>query len=252
MRRYIYNYETVVTFSEPVINHSLLLRCQPVQGSYMTIDEEHFIIPHEYNVRRGVDHFGNRIIYGGLRDPHTSLAYISTGIVTMAPYAIKNGTEPPQFWLVPTRLTSLGTENAMPLSGNTSQDAMEICRKVYGMMTYTPFATDMETTAERVLASKQGVCQDYSHLMIGLCRISGLPARYACGFVEGTGETHAWVEVFDGYRWIAFDPTNDCRITYGYVKLAHGRDASDCPVSRGLYAGLAFQQTQINVTLKEI
>ena len=88
--------------------------------------------------------------------------------------------------------------------------------------------------------------------MIGFCRRCGIPARYVCGFMEGTGETHAWVEVYDGYSWIGFDPTNDCRIIYGYVKLAHGRDASDCPVSRGIYNGQALQQTQISVTLKEI
>lgn len=252
MRRYIYNYETAVTFSEPVINHTVLLRCQPVQGSYMTIDEEHLIIPHEYNVRRGCDHFGNRIVYGSLRDAHSSLAYISAGIVTMAPYAVAPGGEPSLLWLTPTRLTALNACHAVELTGHVAQDAREICRRVYEMMTYTPFATNMETPAEQVMASRCGVCQDYSHLMIGICRASKLPARYVCGFVVGTGETHAWVEVFDGYRWIAFDPTNDCRVTYGYVKIAHGRDAADCPVSRGIYAGLAYQQTQINVTLKEI
>ena len=43
MKRYIYNYQTIVTFSESVINHSILLRCQPAMGAYMTVDEEHLI-----------------------------------------------------------------------------------------------------------------------------------------------------------------------------------------------------------------
>ena len=99
---------------------------------------------------------------------------------------------------------------------------------------------------------KKGVCQDYAHLMIAICRINGIATRYVCGFMEGTGETHAWVEIHDGYSWIGFDPTNNCRISYGYVKIAHGRDAFDGPVNRGVYIGNALQQTQINVTLKEI
>lgn len=252
MRRYIYNYETVVSFSEPVINHSLLLRCRPVPDAYMTLDDEHIIIPHEFSVRRGKDQYGNRIIYGGMRDPHTSLAYISAGIVSMSPYEIRGGGEPTALWLVGTNLTAIGHENAMERSASVVEDAMDICHKVYQMMTYVPFSTDVETTARKVLECPQGVCQDYAHLMIGFCRVSGIPARYACGFVEGTGETHAWVEVYDGYSWLGFDPCNDQRIVYGYVKLAHGRDAADCPVSRGIYAGQAIQQTQINVTLKEL
>ena len=147
---------------------------------------------------------------------------------------------------------STGTNGLGTGQGHAIEVAEEICHKVYGMMTYMPFSTNVETTASQVMKTMQGVCQDYAHLMIGFCRRCGIPARYVCGFMEGTGETHAWVEVYDGYSWIGFDPTNDCRIIYGYVKLAHGRAASDCPVSRGIYNGQAVQQTQISVTLKEI
>jgi transglutaminase-like putative cysteine protease len=88
--------------------------------------------------------------------------------------------------------------------------------------------------------------------MIALCRRQGIPARYVNGFLVGEGETHAWVEIFDGYNWLGFDPTHNCRISDGYVKLAHGRDAHDCSVSRGMYTGQAQQQTTIHVTLHEI
>ena len=78
------------------------------------------------------------------------------------------------------------------------------------------------------------------------------PSVYVNGFLVGEGETHAWVEIFDGYNWLGFDPTHNCRISDGYVKLAHGRDARDCSVSRGMYTGQAQQQTTIHVTLHEI
>ena len=263
MKRYIYNYQTIVTFSESVINHSVLLRCQPAVGAYMTVDEEHLIISPGFRLTKSVDQLGNRIVYGAQREAHMSLAYVSAGKVSMSPYIIRNEREFNPVYLVQTRLTDTGqwTPDAeatgIPTEGSALQGhaidvAQEICHKVYGMMTYVPFSTNVETTASHVLTTLQGVCQDYAHLMIGFCRRCGIPARYVCGFLEGTGETHAWVEVYDGYSWIGFDPTNDCRIIYGYVKLAHGRDASDCPVSRGIYAGQALQQTQISVTLKEI
>ena len=263
MKRYIYNYQTIVTFSESVINHSVLLRCQPAVGAYMTVDEEHLIISPGFRLTKSVDQLGNRIVYGAQREAHMSLAYVSAGIVSMSPYIIRNEREFNPVYLVQTRLTYIGQwtldaeATGIPTEGSALQGhaidvAQEICHKVYGMMTYVPFSTNVETTASHVLTTLQGVCQDYAHLMIGFCRRCGIPARYVCGFLEGTGETHAWVEVYDGYSWIGFDPTNDCRIIYGYVKLAHGRDASDCPVSRGIYGGQALQQTQISVTLKEI
>ncbi|MGN1229431.1 MAG: transglutaminase family protein [Prevotella sp.] len=264
MKRYIYNYQTIVTFSESVINHAVLLRCQPAVGSYMTVDEEHLVISPGFRLTKGVDQLGNRIIYGSQREGHLSLAYVSAGLVSMSPYVIRSERGFNPVYLVQTRMTDIGqdtldadapsrvTATYAPELGHIAEVALDICHQVYGMMTYVPFSTNVETTASQVMQTLQGVCQDYAHLMIGLCRRQGIPARYVCGFLEGTGETHAWVEVYDGYSWIGFDPTNDCRIIYGYVKLAHGRDASDCPVSRGLYAGQALQQTQISVTLKEI
>ena len=264
MKRYIYNYQTIVTFSESVVNHAVLLRCQPSVGSYMTVDEEHLVISPGFRLTKGVDQLGNRIIYGSQREGHMSLAYVSAGIVSMSPYVIRSERGFNPVYLVQTRMTDIGqdtldadatgmgTATCAPELGHAIDVAEEIRHKVPGMMPYMPFSTTVETTASQVMKTMQGVCQDYAHLMIGFCRRCGIPARYVCGFMEGTGETHAWVEVYDGYSWIGFDPTNDCRIIYGYVKLAHGRDASDCPVSRGLYAGQALQQTQISVTLKEI
>ena len=266
MKRYIYNYQTIVTFSESVVNHSILLTCQPAVGGYMTVDDEHLIISPAFRLTKSIDQLGNRIIYGSQREGHLSLAYVSTGIVSMSPYVIRSEREVNPVYLVQTRMTEIGggldtLDADAPSTGTNGlgtgqrhaiEVAEEICHKVYGMMTYMPFSTNVETTASQVMQTLQGVCQDYAHLMIGFCRRCGIPARYVCGFMEGTGETHAWVEVYDGYSWIGFDPTNDCRIIYGYVKLAHGRDASDCPVSRGIYNGQALQQTQISVTLKEI
>ena len=110
----------------------------------------------------------------------------------------------------------------------------------------------MLTTAEDAFRHRQGVCQDYAHLMIALCRQAGIPARYACGLMIGEGQTHAWVEAHDGQCWYAFDPTNDTAIATGYIKLAHGRDAQDCPVSRGVYMGVSQEYTTVNVKVEQI
>lgn len=110
----------------------------------------------------------------------------------------------------------------------------------------------LHTTAADAFASRMGVCQDYAHLMVALCRAAGFHARYVCGLMMGEGQTHAWVEVYDGLCWYAFDPTNDTAVATGFIKIAHGRDALDCSVSRGVYTGISNQTTNVSVTVKEI
>ncbi|MGN1376398.1 MAG: transglutaminase family protein [Prevotella sp.] len=249
-RRYLYNYQTIVKFNRPVSVHSVLLRCLPVRNSYMTIEDEHLIMSGDFCLSRNTDSFGNGILYGTMHSQHTVLAYVSTGVVSMRPYNVAPDNIPMDIWNIPTRLTSLTERDFAVLS--LPEQPSGICHEVHDMLQYVPHSTTVDTTAAEVMASRCGVCQDYAHLMIALCRKKGIPARYACGFVYGTGATHAWVEVFDGSCWKAYDPTNDIEPDYGYMKIAHGRDASDCPVSRGVYVGNAMQETSVQVILQEI
>ena len=249
-RRYLYNYQTIVTFSRSVYAHSVLLRCLPPKNSYMTIEDEHLIMSGDFGLKSNTDSFGNEILYGSMRAPHSVLAYVSAGIVSMKPYGVAPDNIPMDVWTIPTRLTSLSERDLSLLS--IPEDPLAVCHEVHHMLQYVPQSTTVDTTAAEVMASQRGVCQDYAHLMIALCRHKAIPSRYACGFVCGTGATHAWVEVFDGSCWKAFDPTNDIQPDYGYMKIAHGRDASDCPVSRGVYRGDAIQETSVHVTLQEI
>lgn len=133
---------------------------------------------------------------------------------------------------------------------------LDIMHRVYTHLTYTPNVTSMLTSAAEVWQDRRGVCQDYAHLMVALCRNEGMAARYVCGLMAGEGQTHAWVEVHDGQCWYAFDPTNDTAVASGYVKIAHGRDALDCPVSRGTYRCLALggcnERREIQVKVNEI
>lgn len=275
MKRYIYNYQTVVGFSQPVTRHAILLRAQPVQGAYMNVEEEHLLLPPAFRVQSGMDAFGNRLVYGLQQDAHQSLVTVSTGIVSMEQYSVPLDAMPLMVYREPTPLTFLSEEYRLDLEGsigcqtekgkagsekgkagfsfeNILEKAWFICHYVYRLMDYVPQVTSLDTPASEIIKTHQGVCQDYAHLMIALCRLHDIPARYVCGFMEGEGETHAWVEVCDGNAWHGFDPTHNEEIACGYVKLAHGRDAADCPVSRGLYMGNALQETEVNVLLKEI
>jgi transglutaminase-like putative cysteine protease len=128
-------------------------------------------------------------------------------------------------------------------------------------MTYRAGVTGVRTTAAEALALGVGVCQDYAHLMLAICRACGLPSRYVSGHLLGQGGTHAWVEVVlptrdgtgDAIAW-AFDPTHASRGGLGYVTIAVGGDYSDVAPTSGTYLSPARGRlvTSKRVTLIEL
>jgi transglutaminase-like putative cysteine protease len=113
---------------------------------------------------------------------------------------------------------------------------------VYRRMSYGFDRTGVHTTASQALAAGHGVCQDYAHLMLALCRLLGIPARYVSGHLVGEGGTHAWVEVLlprPGHtvEILAWDPTHDRPADLRYITIAVGRDYHDVAPVSGTYCG---------------
>jgi transglutaminase-like putative cysteine protease len=155
---------------------------------------------------------------------------------------------------VATSLRMAGTE-MLPL-------ARRINRWVFETMTYTPGATSVKTTAAQALALAQGVCQDYAHIMLALCRLCGLPARYVSGHLLGEGGTHAWVDVLLPATdhpaqavAVAFDPTHGREVSLSYVTVAVGRDYRDVAPTSGTYqasySGRLSSQRRVGLTAVE-
>jgi transglutaminase-like putative cysteine protease len=113
---------------------------------------------------------------------------------------------------------------------------------VYQSLTYQDGITGVRTTAAEALSIGRGVCQDYAHLMLSVCRACDLPARYVSGHLVGEGGSHAWVEVVlptnDGTReaiaW-TFDPTHAGRGGLNYLTIAVGGDYHDVAPTSGTY-----------------
>jgi transglutaminase-like putative cysteine protease len=123
------------------------------------------------------------------------------------------------------------------------EQAERICGGVHEALSYRGDVTSVTTTAAAALAGGSGVCQDFAHVMLAVCHLAGLPARYVSGHLLGQGGTHAWVEVVipDGAaaRAVAFDPGNGCRAGSGYLTVATGRDYADVAPTSGSYVGAA-------------
>ena len=124
-------------------------------------------------------------------------------------------------------------------AANEQELANAISRWVHGAMCYGFGATGVSTPAAKALRTGKGLCQDYAHIMLALCRVAGLKARYVSGHMLAEGGTHAWVEVLlegeQGPYALAFDPTNKRRPGLSYVTVAVGRDYRDVAPTSGSY-----------------
>ena len=149
------------------------------------------------------------------------------------------------------RLRDAGDEPGLELAGR-------INAWVAATMRYRHDVTSVRTTAAEALVLGKGVCQDYAHVMLALCRLCGLPARYASGHLVGEGGSHAWVEVLlpspedpAVLAAVAFDPTNDRRAGLRYLTVAVGRDYADVAPTSGTFSGPAGGRLTTSKALDE-
>jgi transglutaminase-like putative cysteine protease len=119
--------------------------------------------------------------------------------------------------------------------------ATRIFTTVHCRLRYEYGVTSIWTTAAEALAGGRGVCQDAAHIMLALCQLVQLSARYVSGHLLGQGGTHAWVEVLvarDGYAVaLPFDPCNGVAGSARYLTIATGRDYTDVPPTSGTFVG---------------
>ncbi len=159
----------------------------------------------------------------------------------------------PEIWRQAIDITREAGEAVYP-------QALAIMEWVHREFRYVPGSTHVNTHLEEAFALRRGVCQDFTHVMIGLCRAVGIPARYASGYLYngprdslvGAQASHAWPEVFfPGVGWIGFDPTNDTLADERYIKIAVGRDYDDVAPVRGTYRGHGHCRMQVSVEVEK-
>lgn len=133
--------------------------------------------------------------------------------------------------------------------------ALRLMYLIEERFTYEKGITSSASTITEVLEHGKGVCQDFTHLMIGLARCLGIPARYVSGLVHpdasryrGFTQTHAWAELFfPSAGWVGFDPANNCIVGGNFIKVAVGRDFRDVPPNKGIYRGAARETIDVRV-----
>ncbi len=137
--------------------------------------------------------------------------------------------------------------------------AEELSHRIHSDFRYEPESTSIDMPLLEVFEHRQGVCQDFAHIMIGALRSLGLAVRYVSGYLrsgatyQGADASHAWVSVFvPGAGWTDFDPTNDVRPSEGHLTLGWGRDYSDVTPMKGIALGGGKQIVEVEVRVEPL
>ncbi len=228
-------------------------------------------------VNNYVDYFGTRVSAFDVLSPHSALTITARSLVEVRPRPMEHSGIS---WERLASEASRGIETVEQLSQSRRtaphDEVAEIARSIAGRhsdpgraahdivtaigdaVEYMSGVTGVHSTAIDAWEARKGVCQDMAHIAIGALRAVGIPARYVSGYlhprpqaevgVAVTGESHAWVEWFDG-EWTGFDPTNNIEIGDRHVLVGRGRDYNDVPPLRGVYAGPFKSSLHVGVTI---
>ena len=219
------------------------------------------------------DHWGTHVTAMESLAEHRRLEIEATSTVERTPLPEPNGSagwgaladstlaDRSYEWLMDSVRTHPGPgllELATPLRDEASpRDAAHVlCERIRAAMTYERGVTGVKDSGEEALAQGHGVCQDFAHIAVGALRHVGVPARYVSGYLAPTsdgevggtseGESHAWVEYWDG-AWLPIDPTNGTAVGEEHVVVARGRDYADVPPFKGVYSGRGVADLAVSV-----
>jgi transglutaminase-like putative cysteine protease len=262
-------HRTAYTYETPARESFNDVRLTPTNDARQTLEFFSLKTTPAVATRHYTDFCGNVVHHFDIAAPHGSLLVDSEVLVTThpPPALAADASFPPLSprlsssfdYLSPTRFVDLEPVTwrlAVDATAGVSdvwQSALAIMRFVHGYLTYETASTHVHTLLRDVLARRRGVCQDYAHMMLGLCRTLKMPARYVSGYLatEMASATHAWVEVLlPTLGWYPLDPTHDRQLDGAYVKLAAGRDYSDVPPVAGYYKGSLRRKMEVSVNIR--
>lgn len=271
---------TRLDYSTDVIEGVMDVRLGPLSDADQRWDVFTINVSPSGSVRRYTDGFGNRAHLITVAKPHRMLEVVTRcDVVTSLADPFSPPSQRPRpltpseiaDCLLPSALVPVSDELAAlaePFRPEAPDGMFEAVRKlskfIHDEFKYTKHVTTVATTVHDVLQQRSGVCQDFAHLLIGLCRSIGIPARYVSGYTVSAGgdagapmadteASHAWAEAYTpSHGWRGFDPTNDLVASTAHIKMAIGRDYADVPPTRGTFRGQADERLTVSVETRQV
>ena len=252
----------------------------PIKDEFQDVIKQELHITGNPVVDTHIDYYGNEVGSFTYSEPHSMLIINSKVTVNTKhrPYPV-NDIFPSQQWQYLTSLKYvvpyidfLKQENFEGLtelekvveSLRTPEDtpyqvALRFCEYVYKNFNYIKGVTTVETTLDEIWKLKGGVCQDFAHILMEMLRLVQIPARYVSGYIcttkngmRGEGATHAWAEAYiPDFGWLGIDPTNNLIANELHIRLAVGRNFTDCSPVKGVYKGASGHTLEVAVSVDD-
>lgn len=279
MPSYKIKHITRYSYASTVIDCTNQIMLYPIVDAQLEVRRHEIKISHYPTIEIFTDYFGNQTGVFSVIKPHTELLIESIADVITKPVLFPtDDINPAEHWELLqrskndiTQIDFLKLENFPAchevkniLSDVVSRDkspmlnAIILSEYVYDNFSYQKGITNVESKTEEVWQLKAGVCQDFAHILLVFLRMFDIPARYVSGYIcpkdkemRGEGATHAWVEAFiPNYGWLGLDPTNNCLVNDQHVRLAVGRNFTDCTPVKGTYKGSGEHTLEVSVEIQ--
>ncbi|WP_069660905.1 transglutaminase family protein [Arcticibacter eurypsychrophilus] len=269
---------TQYTYQSPVRDSANQIILFPVNDAYQEVQMQDLKISGDPSVYMSKDYYGNDVGNFSYSSPHSELIILSKTVVNTRNKPLPFDSLPIDLqWeklkALRTNINFIDFLNqdifegikelqdvvhaSQPSTLSPYNNALNYCDYVFQNFNYIPGITTVETTSAVILQLKAGVCQDFAHILLVMLRLACIPARYVSGYIcphkngmRGEGATHAWVEAYlPDYGWLGLDPTNNCIANETHVRLAVGRNFTDCSPVKGVYKGLPQHLMEVSVTV---
>ncbi len=277
MPRFKIHHVTKYSYNSPVIDSANQIILFPVNDDNQEVIKQRLTITGDPIIEKYNDYYGNEVGLFMHAQPHNELVIDSNiEVITYARklpidtiskeeqwenlISLKNEVPFIDFFNVE-RFSSKEEVREIVDKFDHNDTPLQVALKLNAFVNehfkYVPGITSVESTIEEVWVLKAGVCQDFAHILLVMMRMLGIPARYVSGYIcpnkngmRGEGATHAWVEAYiPFYGWLGLDPTNNCIANELHVKLAVGRNFSDCSPVKGSYKGTAKHVLHVGVSV---
>lgn len=268
-------HETCLVYSEPVSESIAEVRMEPSSDVEQSCRSYSLRLSPPTEVFRYLDGFGNRVDHFNILPPHQEVRILAASVAETRPrptsLEVCDATwplDPDSFPLQPldflllrgpvrhTPLLEPLLETLRPRPGMPLAELVHsVAHYIHDHFRYTPDVTLASSPIDDLLRQGQGVCQDFTHLMLALLRSFGVPARYVSGYIhrQAESQSHAWCEVWlPGPGWLGIDPTNERLVDESFVKVAIGRDFTDVSPNRGLFRGRASESISVRVETRAL
>lgn len=261
MKTLSFYYLLKIAFSGPVHDHRFTVKCVPLSGERQEIRNLKVKVYPNDSLSDSRDSFGNHCIFGYSSKEHEFFEVEVSGEALVGKkereyagcdYQMGRYRYHTSYTRPGERLRMFHGQFQFPEGMTPFDKSLQMMEQLYREFSYEPGVTNFLTTGEEALALGRGVCQDYAHILIALCKMEGIPARYVVGMLEGEGASHAWVEIYQENHWYALDPTNRLVVDDRHIKISSGRDYNDCIINQGMFTGNVNQQQTVKVLVKEL